>query len=214
MTRLLGLQGCYAIVDPEHCGARTPEDVAAAVLRGGCRMLQLRVKRMGDRAWLELGGRVRALCRESGAWFVVNDRPDLALLLDADGLHLGQNDLPIAQARRLVGALPIGISTHSLAQAREAEAQGADLIGFGPVFGTSSKREPNPEVGLAGLSEICRRVCVPVAAIGGISPCRAPAVARAGARFACSIGALCSAADPEQAARTFQSAFARAGELK
>lgn len=193
--------GLYAIVDPACCAGRDPVEVARAILRGGCAVLQLRVKeRTTDRALLELGGRLRDVCTQAGVPFVVNDRADLVVALEADGLHLGQEDLPVAAARRVVGDRPIGLSTHDADQAARAIEQGADLIGFGPVFPTRTKVDPDPLVGLEGLTRICREAPVPVVAIGGIDAGRAAEAARAGARMVAAISALCGAPDPERAA--------------
>lgn len=196
-----GVRGLYAIVDPERCGGRDPVQVAEAILRGGCALLQVRAKRLDDRERLALMRAVRARAKARGVPFVVNDRPDLALLVGADGLHLGQEDLPIAEARRIVGAMTIGRSTHDLDQVRAAVAEGADLIGFGPVFATTSKENPDPVVGLEGLAAAVRAAGVPVVAIGGITLENAADVVGAGATLAAVISAIGEAGDPEAAAR-------------
>ena len=137
--------------------------------------LQLRAKAAGGaRAGGRGAPRCSPLCRAAGVPFCVNDRLDVALAVGADVVHLGQDDLPLADARRVRAAagrpgLLIGFSTHNPAQARAAAAGGADYIGFGPVFGTRSKANPDPTVGLDALAEVCRAVAVPVVAIGGIS---------------------------------------------
>lgn len=200
-------RGLYAIVDPEHCGGRDPLEVVGAILRGGCALLQVRAKRGSDRERLALLRAARARAREAGVPFVVNDRPDLAVLVEADELHLGQDDLAIADARRIVGAMPIGRSTHDLAQARAALAEGADRIAIGPVFATSSKERPDPVVGLEGLAQVVRAVGVPVIAIGGLDRERAASVRAAGAALGACIGALGSAADVEGAARALHRAL-------
>lgn len=199
--------GLYAIVDPERCGGRDPIALAEAILAGGCAAIQLRAKQLADRDRLALARRIRALARARGIQFVINDRPDLAILAGADELHLGQDDLPIAEARRIVGAMPIGRSTHDLAQARAAVAEGADRIGFGPVFDTRSKERPDPTVGVALLSEIVRAVPIPVVAIGGITLERAPAVRASGVAHAAVIAAIGESDDPERAARDLHRAL-------
>jgi thiamine-phosphate pyrophosphorylase len=198
----LSWRGFYAIVDPDVC-AGDPLDVADAFLRGGCAVLQLRHKSdatAGDRATLALARALSAKCRAASVPFVMNDRLDLALLADAVGLHLGQDDLPIAEARRFFRG-PIGVSTHDLAQLARAIAEGADLVGFGPVFATSTKKNPDPVVGLDGLAAACRAASVPVVAIGGIDRERARLCFEAGAALVAAIGATCAADDPEAAAR-------------
>jgi len=176
----------------------------ARVLEAGIDILQWRQKAGSDASFLEKAARVRELCREFETPFVVNDRPDIALLVDADGLHLGQNDLPLDAARKLVGpGMPIGRSTHSLVQARRAVEEGADYLGFGPIFTTPSKANPDPVVGIDGLIEILKVVGDrPVVAIGGldvdnlpevVKPSRVPAVAV--------IRAVLAAPDPARAVR-------------
>lgn len=193
-------RGLYAIVDPEHCLGRAPATVARAVLRGGCGALQLRSKALGDRALLELARELAAICRPHGVPFVVNDRPDLALLAGADGVHLGRDDLRLEDARLLFAAGPIGLSTHDEEQARDAQASGADLIGFGPIFATTSKARPDPEVGLDRLAAVCSESRVPVVAIGGLDAERAAAARAAGAAMVAVVSAVCGADDPARAA--------------
>jgi len=199
---MLGTRGLYAIVDPAACRGRDPEVVAAAILRGGCAVLQLRDKGAPDGELLALARRLAARCRRAGVPFVVNDRPDLALLTAADGLHLGQDDLPIAEARRVVGpACAIGASTHDEAQARRAVGEGADLVALGPIHPTASKANPDPVVGVERLAGVCASIAAPVVAIGGITVENAAAIRRAGARWGAAIGAVCGAEAPEAAAR-------------
>lgn len=178
----------YAIIDLEVLSE--PIALAEQALDAGCAWLQLRTKDADDRRWLEMARALRSRCTDAGARFVVNDRPDIAKLVGADGLHLGQDDLPISEARQIVGSLPIGCSTHDLAQARAAEADGADLVAFGPVFETRSKTNPDPTVGLDRLREVCSTVSRPVIAIGGITPENAPDVRAAGADYLAVISAL------------------------
>lgn len=205
-------RGLYAIVDPERCAGRGPIEVAEAILRGGCAVLQLRAKRLSDRERLALMRALRERARARDVAFVVNDRPDLAVLAGADGLHLGQDDVAIADARRIVGSMPIGRSTHDLAQARAAIDEGADLIGFGPVFATRSKENPDPVVGLERLAEVVRESRVPVVAIGGIAEDDAARVRATGAAFAACIAALGEAPDPEQVARSMHRALRAGGD--
>ncbi len=203
MTRWIDARrGLYAIVDPDHCGTRAPEAVAASILDGGCAVLQLRAKSLGDRELLALADRLRGLCRRSGVPFVLNDRPDIAVLVEADGVHVGQDDLPPGAVRRVVGErMAIGVSTHDLDQAACAAADGADYIGYGPVFATRSKANPDPVVGLGGLRAVVARVGIPVVAIGGIDEANVASVAATGARYHAVIGALSGAADVAAAAR-------------
>jgi len=196
-------RGLYAIVDPAQTRGRDPRDVAERILEAGPAVLQLRMKLGGDRAIVDLARDLRALCHRAGVPFVLNDRADLARLVDADGVHLGQDDLPTAAARAIVGSMPIGRSTHSLAQARAAEADGVDLIGFGPVYDTTTKLNPDPTVGVALLAEVVRSVGVPVVAIGGITPIRLREVEATGVAFVAAISAISLADDVGAASRAF-----------
>ena len=156
------IDSLYAIVDAEV--ADRPLAVAFQALNAGCAMVQLRAKKLDDESFLEIAKRIRSACSHAGVPFVVNDRADIARLVHADGLHLGQDDLSIEEARRVVSDMQIGISTHTLEQAVAAQTQGADLIAFGPVFETRTKENPDPVVGLADAREtVCRvRVSAPV----------------------------------------------------
>ncbi|MFK7998730.1 MAG: thiamine phosphate synthase [Polyangiales bacterium] len=192
-------KGFYAIVDPEHC-VLPPQETADAILKAGPAALQLRWKNGSDRERYALGLELAERCKAVAVPFVMNDRFDLALLTGADGLHLGQDDLPIEEARRFFEG-PIGVSTHTMEQAKSTHD--ADLIGFGPVFDTSSKANPDATVGLRGLQSICAAVEVPVVAIGGISLERAKSAFEAGASMVAAISAVCSAKDPYAAAQQF-----------
>jgi thiamine-phosphate pyrophosphorylase len=178
----------YAIIDAEV--ADGPLALTFQALNAGCAIVQLRAKRLDDMAFLEVAKRVRSACTHAGVPFVVNDRADIARLVRADGLHLGQDDLLIEDARRVVGDMQIGLSTHTLEQAERADAEGADLIAFGPVFETKTKEHPDPVVGLRTLEKVCRTVSRPVVAIGGITPENAGETLEAGARYVAVISAL------------------------
>ena len=196
------LHGFYAICDlPAAAGPAEARDLAGRLLRGGARALQLRHKRAPADVLLECALAVAPLCRAAGVPFVVNDRVDVALLAGADAVHLGQEDLPLAAARRRSAALRVGVSTHNLEQARAAAAAGADYLGFGPVFATGTKQNPDPVVGLDGLRAACAAVSVPVVAIGGLTAATAGAAIAAGAAAVAVIGAVVGAADVEKAAR-------------
>jgi thiamine-phosphate pyrophosphorylase len=186
--RLICERQLYAIIDLEL--VEDPLELAEAALDKGCAWLQLRAKRSTDRVWVEVATALRECCRSAGTPFVINDRPDIAKIVEADGLHLGQDDLSMADARRVVGEMIIGVSTHSLEQALEAEAGGADLLAFGPVFNTKTKVDPDPTVGLDALREVCAAVRRPVVAIGGITPENAASVLDVGATCVAVISAL------------------------
>jgi thiamine-phosphate pyrophosphorylase len=197
--------GIYAIVDGS--AARPPLDLVAAFVRGGAAVVQLRLKETGAGELLRIALEARKLCA-GRALLLVNDRPDVARLADADGVHLGQGDLPLADARALLGpdAL-IGISTHS--DAEIDAAQGADYVGFGPIFSTRSKPGAvlPPPHGIDGLRRAVGRSKVPVVAIGGITASTAREIAQAGARCAAVIAEVCHAADPEGAVKALVEGF-------
>jgi thiamine-phosphate pyrophosphorylase len=211
---MIALRGLYGMVDVPPSGdgrsggARSASRLAHALMDGGARILQLRMKQAGAAAMLAVVDELRPLCRDRGVTVIVNDRLDVARAGGADAVHLGQDDLPLAAARRLAPAgFVIGVSTHGFAQAQGAVAGGADYIGFGPCFPTATKANPDPVVGLEALAEVCL-LPIPVVAIGGITPATVAAVASAGAAAAAVIGAVNHAADVTAAARAIHAAFA------
>jgi len=173
----------YPILDTQTLVARACPVTAAAeaMLAGGARILQFRHKGQFARAAFEQAERVAELCRRAGALFILDDRADIARLLDA-GLHLGQDDLPPADARRLLGPEGvIGFSTHNQAQFAAALAEPVDYLAFGPVFPTATQENPDPVVGREGLRRVRRMTDRPLAAIGGITRSNALEVLAAGA---------------------------------
>jgi thiamine-phosphate pyrophosphorylase len=204
-SKIARLRGLYAIVDGS--AVRSPLDLCAAFLEGGAAAVQLRLKGTQGAELVRVGTEAARLCRARGALFIVNDRVDVALACGADGVHLGQEDLPLQVARRLAPDLIVGISTHSDAEIDAAE--GADYLGFGPVFATRSKPGAPlpPPHGIAGLRRAVQRARAPVVAIGGITAATAAEVAKAGAACAAAIGELCHAPDPTAAARALSEAL-------
>ena len=194
MTRL-SLPPLYAIVDPLDTG-RTPVELAGALLAGGARLLQLRLKAAGSGELLAAARALRPLTARAGALLLINDRPDVARAAGADGVHLGQDDLPVAAARTVLapGAL-IGVSTHDVEQARVAAGAGADYLGVGPVFTTTTKVGALPARGLELVRAVRAAVGIPLVGIGGITPDTAVAVRAAGADAVAMIGALVRASD-------------------
>lgn len=155
--------------------------IAKAALSAGVKVIQLREKRLSKKEIFSEAVSIRDLTRSHNATFIVNDYIDIALAVDADGIHLGQDDMPMKEARRLLGSKKIiGISTHSVKQALRAQEEGADYIGFGPIFLTTTKEAGRPK-GLKMLEEVRRNVSIPIAAIGGITPDTASDVLSAGA---------------------------------
>jgi thiamine-phosphate pyrophosphorylase len=189
----LSLPSLYAILDPEQARGRSIEEALDELLRAGIKILQLRAKAMPARDFLDLARAVRALTRAHGCRFIVNDRADVALACDADGVHLGQDDLPLHAARRLLPTKIIGISTHDRSQAKQAEEGGADYIGFGPIYGTATKETGYSARGPAMLRELRGIVAIPIVAIGGINEGNVSEVWAAGADSAAIISDILGA---------------------
>lgn len=191
----------YGIVDLGYVSPPDLTTVTAALLRGGVDLLQLRAKGHSPESVETWGAELLRLTRPAGVPLIINDFPDVAARLDADGVHVGQEDDAVAQARSLVGPGKIvGKSTHSLAQATAAIAEGADYIGFGPLFATPTK-PGRPAIGLHDVAEVHRLVTRPIFCIGGIKPENLDTVLSAGARRVVIVSALLQAADPEAATR-------------
>jgi len=177
------LPSVYPILDLETLEARRCDAAAAAegLLEAGAEIVQWRDKRPPTRRAFAAADRVAALCRRSGALWILNDRADLALMLEA-GLHIGQEDLPAREARRLLGSAAIlGLSTHNADQLSRANEAPVDYVALGPVFGTTSKLKPDPVVGVEGLREWRKLTRMPLVAIGGITRQNATAVFESGA---------------------------------
>ena len=193
----------YAILDRSVARGRDLPGLLDAVLAGGCRLLQLREKTMPLDVLLPLARRLARRCHEVGALLIVNDRADLALAAGADGLHVGQDDLPARQARGLLRPnMILGVSTHDPEQARRAVADGADYVAVGSIFPTTTKAAFQL-VGPDLIRRVRPEVPVPLVGIGGITADNAAAVLGAGADAVAVISALCAAPDPEAATRAF-----------
>ncbi len=205
----------YLVTDRRLSLGRSTVEVVAAAVSGGVTCVQLREKHCSTREFLEEARRVRELLVGTGVPLIINDRLDVALAVAADGVHLGQNDMHLSDARRLVGErLVIGISAESVADAIRAEAEGADYIGVSPVFTTPTKMDTAPPLGLEGLREIRRAVSLPLVAIGSIRHDNAAEVLRAGADGLAVVSAIVSAPCPRTAAAALrqQIAFTREEE--
>ena len=177
--------GLYGITAERFSLGRNNLDVVRAMIDGGIKIIQYREKRPHKdfRRMLEECRAIRDLTREAGVVFIVNDYVDLALLCDADGVHVGQDDLPVPEVRRLVGPEKIiGLSTHAPEQARQAEAVGADYIGVGPIFATQTKEDVCDPVGFDYLTHVAQHSRLPFVAIGGIKKHNIADVVRRGAR--------------------------------
>ncbi len=186
----------YAILDTSFSKGRSSISILREFLAGGVKLVQLRAKELSSADFFSLAKEARQLTSEAGAMFIVNDRADIALACNADGVHLGQDDLPLRAVRKLLGPEKIiGISTHDLDQARAAELNGADYIGFGPIFGSTTKDTGYSPRGLEMLREIRQAVKVPLVAIGGINEKNVAEVWNAGADAAAIISDLMEAED-------------------
>ena len=182
----------YPITDARLAGLGHAEQVAR-LCAGGATLIQLREKHLGARAFYHAAEAALQVARACGARLIINDRADIALALKADGVHLGQDDLDPAAARRLLGPRAIiGYSTHNVAQARAAAALPVDYVAIGPIFATATKAQPAPCVGLAGLARVRAALApgVPLVAIGGITQAHARAVLAAGADAVAVVSAL------------------------
>jgi len=203
----------YVILDRAAARGRDLLTILDATLAGGCRLVQLREKEWPSGRLLPMAERLRDRCRAVGATFIVNDRLDLALALGADGVHLGQDDLPPAAARPLLRpGMILGLSTHSLEQARAAQAAGADYVAVGSMFPTGTK----PDFQLVGpelIGKLRGEISVPLIGIGGITHDNVAQVIHAGADGVAVISAVCAAPDPEAATRRFLGAIESARNL-
>jgi len=200
----------YLVTDRGLCGERSLEDVAGLAVRGGAGVVQLREKRLGFRAMVELGLALKALLAPFGVPLLINDRVDVALAVGAAGAHLGQSDMPAALARQLLGPQAIlGLSLERLDQLAEAEGQDVDYYGVSPVFPTGTKTDLGAAWGLDGLRALRAATSRPLVAIGGIDADNAEAVIRAGADGLAVVSAICAAPDPESASAALLAAVRR-----
>jgi thiamine-phosphate pyrophosphorylase len=196
-----------AIVDPERANGRALVDLTRAVVAGGATLIQLRDKHGGTRRMIEEARAIKAALNGSGVPLVINDRVDVALAAGADGVHVGQEDMRVEDARWLLGdSAIIGLSIKTVALANAAPLKHIDYVGVGGVYATTSKDNPDPPIGVAGLREIvaafrARKHDLPICGIAGIDAANAAAVIAAGADGVAVISALSMKPDPEAAAR-------------
>ena len=196
------------ITDEVLARPRALSDVVREALAAGAPTIQLRLKSASARDLLEAAQTLMPIVRSAGALFIVNDRLDVALAAGADGVHLGPDDPPVKDVRRVADARSgvadtfiVGYSTDTRDEAARAEAEGADYLGVGAVYATANKSDAGDVIGLEGLRRVVKVVSIPVVAIGGITPERAPAVAKTGACGSATIGAVMSATEPAEAVR-------------
>jgi thiamine-phosphate pyrophosphorylase len=199
------VKGYYFITDSGLSRAGNLSDVAQAEACG-IRIVQYRNKTADTLAMYQEAVRLRQICQK--ALFLVNDRIDIALAAGANGVHLGQSDMPYQAARRLLGPEKvIGITVHNLAEALRAEKAGADYLGVSPIFATSTKSDAGKPAGIALIEEIRGRIDIPLIAIGGINLANAPQVIEAGADGLCAISAVVTREDVSAEIRKFQDLF-------
>lgn len=202
------MKGYYFITDAVLSRAGNVADMTAAVAAGVV-LAQYRCKNGSSRILCDEARALRGLCQGTSTAFIVNDRVDIAVASAADGVHLGQDDLPVAVARAMLGhGKIIGVTVHDLAEARQAVADGADYLGVSPVFATATKADAGPAGGLELLRTIRAAITgLPLVAIGGITLANAPDVIAAGADMVCAISAVVCAADPGAQMARFQALF-------
>ncbi|HOT14156.1 MAG TPA: thiamine phosphate synthase [Bacteroidales bacterium] len=171
--------GIYIIITKPYLSYSA---IAEKCVAHGIQMLQLREKHLSDKELIKIAKNIRSITKGTSTNFVVNDRPDIAAICDADYLHLGQDDISVEDARKIVGNMKIGLSTHSIEQAKEALKKKPDYIGFGPIYPTNAKAKPDKPVGTEQLKQVLGFSHVPVVAIGGIFPENIEQVIDAGAQ--------------------------------
>jgi thiamine-phosphate pyrophosphorylase len=198
------------MVITEARGRRTHEVVARAALKAGCKAIQLRDKTISDRDFCELATRLLEECKEADALLLINDRVDVASAVNAHGVHLGFDDIDVLSARWILGpGSVIGYSPETMEDARRAVDSGADYLGVGPVFETSTKKDAGRAIGTHLLEDYCRVFEVPVVAVGGVHPGNAREVFAAGATGAAAVTAVTRAADVEAATKAMMEAAGR-----
>jgi len=198
----------YLVTDRGLSRGRRTAEIVRDAIKGGITCVQLREKNCSTREFIDEARALKTLLRDTNIPLLINDRLDVALAVGADGVHLGQSDMPIADARRLLppGAI-VGISAESLEEAVTAEKEGADYIGIGPVFATRTKTDTAPPMGPDGVKKIRAAVGIPIVGIGGIGPDNVKEVIAAGADGVSVVSAIVSARDPEDAARALKKAI-------
>lgn len=200
----------YIVTDRRTAGERSILDVVRAAIQGGATVVQLREKTATTRDMIAMGQALHEITRAAGIPLIVNDRVDVALAIDAEGVHVGQDDMPAPLARQLIGPERIlGVSAETVAQAQQAERDGADYLGVGDVFGTPSKPDAGAPIGVARLGEIVRSVAIPCVAIGGITLENAALAIETGVLGVSVISAVVGAPDPEAAARQLRERVVR-----
>ena len=201
----------YLVTDRTLSKGRSNRQIVEAAVAGGVTCVQLREKHCGTREFIQEALALQPLLRDHHIPLIINDRLDVALAVEADGVHLGQSDMPIGMARNIAGsALIIGISAESTDDALRAEQEGADYIGISPVFATPTKTDTAAPLGLEGVNKIRELVTIPLVGIGGLNQHNAASVIAAGADGVAVVSAIVSATDPTEATRTLKTLVERA----
>ncbi len=209
------MRGLYLVTDRGLCGGRPLEEVVRLAVEGGASCVQLREKGLSTREFVETASAVKSILRPSGVPLVINDRVDVALAVGAEGVHIGQGDMPYETARRLMGrSAIIGLSVETWEDVEEARDLDADYLGVSPVFPTPTKTDTRSAWGLEGLARIRAYVKHPLVAIGGMNRQNAAAAVRAGADSIAVVSAICSAPDPFREARELSSLIGEALSLR
>lgn len=191
----------YLVTDANLSRGRSPREVVEAAILGGVTVVQYREKSASTRRMIDEALELRDLCRRYSVPFIVDDRVDVALAVQADGVHVGQDDMPASLARRLIGHDKIlGVSAENMEQALAAQADGADYIGASPIFATPTKPDAPPPIGVAGLLQMARTCPLPIVAIGGLNATNAGSMIRAGAAGVAVVSAIVGADDVQAAA--------------
>lgn len=193
----------YLVTDPNLSQSRLLPQTVEAAVKGGAGIVQYRDKQAGTRKMVETAAALCDICHRLGVFFLVNDRVDVALAVGADGVHVGQEDMPAVIARRLLGKdKMVGVTVHNAAEIAQAEREGADYLSLAPVFATSTKPDHQTPLGPHGIKMLAAEVHLPVVAIGGINQSNAAEVIRSGVQGVCVVSAVLSADDPFSAAQT------------
>jgi thiamine-phosphate pyrophosphorylase len=200
------MRGLYLVTDRALCRRHALEEVVLMAVQGGAAFVQLREKTLTTRAFVEEAQRIKALIAPFRASLIINDRVDVALAVGADGVHIGQSDMPAHIARELMGpGALIGLSVETWEDVEEARAMNVDYLGVSPIFATPTKTDTKGQWGLEGLRRIRAATGLPLVAIGGLHTANAADVVRAGADSIAVVSAICAAADPMQASRELHS---------
>jgi len=202
------------VADVEAAGGKYIVSAIEKAIQGGISLVQLRAKKLKTHEFFELSLKAREAAKKKDIPFIINDRVDIAFSCDADGVHLGQDDLPLSFARKILGKKKlIGVSVNTLKEAEEAEHRGADYLGVGPIFFTQTKKDIRPPIGLEGLRDIRKRIDLPILAIGGVNAGNAREIIEAGADGVAVVSAILSSENIKKATRELAEAVKIKGKI-